>query len=361
MLNGNALMVGAGRYFQFENALEYTGKELKKYGNKPFVIGGRKALSASLDKIEASMRSEKLDWKVHTFSGYCSRRQISELAEKVKKEGASVILGVGGGRCIDTAKAVADVTGLRIVTVPTIAATCAAYSPLCVLYDDCGTPEGSVYAKNEAAAVIVDLDVIIKSPERLTLSGITDALAKFPEISYSTDSLMEGEQDFLLDTAHCLSRHTTKTLFSGTEQAISDIRSNTVSTVFDNTVYTVIGLTGIISGLANGSKQLALAHSFHDAICASFKPQEENFYHGELVFVGVLFQIAFNGFDSEQINRYISFAQKYNIPCRLSDIGIEPAGKNIDIIFDYLLKCNLFDNNDPLTINKLKAAFEIVS
>lgn len=55
------------------------------------------------------------------FSGECDRRQIGLGVEKAKVEKAEVVVGLGGGKAIDLAKAVALEIDAKFVTAPTIA------------------------------------------------------------------------------------------------------------------------------------------------------------------------------------------------------------------------------------------------
>ena len=62
------------------------------------------------------------------FKGHCSERDVTHLVNESGSD-ASVVIGVGGGALLDTAKALARRLGLPFVAAPTIAATCAAWSP----------------------------------------------------------------------------------------------------------------------------------------------------------------------------------------------------------------------------------------
>ncbi len=59
------------------------------------------------------------------FRGHCSESDVQQLAAE-SGDDRSVVIGVGGGALLDTAKALARRLGLPFVAVPTIAATCAA-------------------------------------------------------------------------------------------------------------------------------------------------------------------------------------------------------------------------------------------
>ena len=71
------------------------------------------------------------------FTGHCSETDVAQLA-KESGEDRSVVIGVGGGTLLDTAKALARRLDLPFVGIPTIAATCAAWTPLSVWYNDAG-------------------------------------------------------------------------------------------------------------------------------------------------------------------------------------------------------------------------------
>ncbi|MCQ8811856.1 iron-containing alcohol dehydrogenase, partial [Escherichia coli] len=66
------------------------------------------------------------------FRGHCSESDVQQVAAESGDDRSVVI---GGGALLDTAKARARRLGLPFVSVPTIASTCAALTPLSVWYN----------------------------------------------------------------------------------------------------------------------------------------------------------------------------------------------------------------------------------
>jgi glycerol dehydrogenase len=336
--SGDAIQLGAGRYIQNKNALELIGKEVLQLGKRAYIIGGKTAFEVSFDKIQESIEREKIDYKVHVFKGYCSMNQINALSEEAKAFGADVIIGVGGGKAIDTAKGVANVLNKKIVTVPTSAATCASYAILSVLYSDDGNVLSNMYHNNEINAVIVDTDLLINNcPARMLASGIGDAMAKYPEINFSLLFAPNWEKSVLPEMASEIAKHNWDEYIRIGNKAIDDLTNKTNSPEVENIICMNIALTGLSSSLTSGGKQLAIAHSFYDAVCLYFKKQQSEFFHGELVSMGLIIQMKVNGSSSDDIENYKKFIKSINLPISLKDIGLDASPENIQLLYQGII------------------------
>lgn len=87
------------------------------------------------------------------------------------------MVGIGGGKTLDTAKAIGYYQKLPVVVIPTIASTDAPTSALSVIYTEAGEfEEYLIYPKNPDM-VVMDTAIIAKAPVRLLVSGMGDALS----------------------------------------------------------------------------------------------------------------------------------------------------------------------------------------
>ena len=102
------------------------------------------------------------------------------------------VIGVGGGKTIDAAKAAANLLKVQVAILPTTASTDAPCSALSVLY----TPEGQfdqyTFFDRNPSIVLVDTSVIAKAPHRFLAAGMGDAIATNVEARLCKSSLNFG-------------------------------------------------------------------------------------------------------------------------------------------------------------------------
>jgi len=345
--------IGCGRYIQKSGALSLLGEEVLRLGNAPLIVGGRTALEITKNKIQKALGGLRSEIVEHR--GTCNEERASELVKYSKENGFDVIVGVGGGVIMDFAKLIGDTAGMPVINVPTSSATCAAYTPLSVRYTPDGRTVGSKHFKHEVDAVLVDSGIVAAQPTRLLLAGVFDALAKFVEIKqrfYESDSCPLG-----LDWAFLLSQKSFDDLVKKTEGCISESRDGRVGETVEQVIFTTIAVTGVISGIARGSNQCALAHKFYEGTREMFFEESRGYLHGEIVGVGMLLQNFFNG-DEENNDFLLSLMKNYNMPHSLSDIGISCDKEVQKKYFEKLKSGSAINENNPEELEKLAAGLD---
>lgn len=113
------------------------------------------------------------------FSGEATREEVDRLKKLAKEKGADVIVGLGGGKAIDTSKTVAN--GHNLIVCPTIAATDAPTSHSAVLYTEDHQFDDYAYFIQNPSVVLMDTTVIAQAPTRFLIAGMGDALATYYE------------------------------------------------------------------------------------------------------------------------------------------------------------------------------------
>lgn len=336
--------IGCGRYIQGEGYISKVGDEVLRLGNSPLIIGGKTALGITREKIEKSIsgKCNKYEFVVHT--GTCNDERAKEIALLAKEKGYDVIVGVGGGVICDFAKLCAYYSKLPVINVPTSSATCAAYTPLSVRYSPEGRTVGSLHYENEVNCVIADTGVIAAQPVRLFLAGVFDALAKFVEIKQRFNE-ETSEYPIGLDYAYIMSKYSFNLLNEKVQKCIDDMQKGNISDDVENIIFTTISATGVISGIARGSNQTAVAHKFYEATRFLFPEQSKPYTHGELVGMGLLIQNHFNG-EPENNKLLIDLMKKYNMPCVIGDIGIEKTEDNFNRYYEKICSSSAIETKE---------------
>ena len=325
--------IGCGRYIQGVGYVKRVGEEVLRLGTSPLIIGGKTALDITKSEIEKSVAEKCNKYEFIEYAGTCNEERAKFLARLSEEKGYDVIVGVGGGVICDFAKLCGYFAKLPVINVPTSSATCAAYTPLSIRYTPEGRTVGSLHYSYEVNAVIVDTAILAEQPVRLLLAGVFDALAKFVEIKQRFTE-ETTEYPLGLDYAYSMAKASYKVLNTMTAQCIRDMGKGEITDAVENVIFTSIAATGVISGIARGSNQCALAHKFYETTRTLFPEGARPYLHGEIVGVGLLLQNHFNGEEENNVALF-ELMKKNGMPYRLEDIGVD---KNDEIYSQYYEK-----------------------
>lgn len=329
--------IGVGKYVQEEYALDKAGEECRLLGKKAFVLGGKTALGIVHDRLEASLAEKGISCEFEIFSGFCSPEKIDAYTELFLKSGADFVIGVGGGRAIDTAKGITYRTNACIMCIPTSVAQCACYANVIILYRDNGDPLPYAWHLIQPVNVIlVDTDIIIrKCPVRMLSTGIADSMAKLVEIDFLRTMLPAWSENFLATYSYQMANNIWQLNMQHAKRACIDAANGLITPEVEAMICMSLMLTGLSSGLAHGCRQIAFAHNLYYATCIYCKDIQQKYMHGELVSMGLPLQMMLNRAKQEDIDRLIQFLYDIGAPVYPKDIGFAPTAEIIEDMLSY--------------------------
>ncbi|STV78217.1 glycerol dehydrogenase [Klebsiella michiganensis] len=234
-------------------------------------------------RLSCRQRLTRLAPKKILFKGHCSESDVSELA-RASGDDRSVVIGVGGGALLDTAKALARRLGLPVVAIPTIAATCAAWTPLSVWYNDAGQALQFEIFDDANFLVLVEPHIILNAPAEYLLAGIGDTLAKWYEAVVLAPQPETLPLTVRLGINGALAIR--DVLLESSETALADQQRGELTQAFRDVVDAVIAGGGMVGGLGERYTRVAAAHAVHNGL--TVLPQTEKYLHGTKVAYGIL-------------------------------------------------------------------------
>lgn len=311
-----SIIASPSRYIQGKGEIKNLCTYAENYGSNLFVLtspSGRK-------RVEPSITEGQKDAKItyEAFNGECCMTEINRVMDMCEKTGSEVIVGIGGGKIHDTAKAVAYYMKKPVIIVPTIASTDAPCSALSVIYTDDGVFEKYLFLPASPNMVLVDTDIVSKAPERLLVAGMGDALATYFEARACQQS----------DASNCVGGKITRAAMALAELCYEtlidegiDAKLAVRENICTKAVEHIIEANTYLSGIGFESGGLAGAHAIHNGLTAI--PETHDLYHGEKVAFGTLVQLVLEGADQDEIQEVLGFCQEAELPTTLADLGIK--------------------------------------
>jgi glycerol dehydrogenase len=312
------ITVGPGQYVRKKGIIADAGLYIKKFGKTAVLIGGntsRKVIEGTIWKSfsEHGITLKQSLW----FGGESSAKNIEKLVEQLSSESFDVLIAAGGGKAIDTVKAVAYKMNKPLVAIPTIAATCAAATPICILYSDEGEFLEIGRDSKVPDLVIVDSNIILNAPVRYLIAGIGDTLAKWFETKCS---IKKAVPSAINQTAIAIAGQLYQTLLGIGKQAVASIQERTLTKELEDIVDAIILVSGSVSGYGGDDCRTAAAHAIYSGF--TIFPEVHQTYHGEIVAFGILAQLCMEGTEEDEVKALIRYYQEVKLPFTLKQMGI---------------------------------------
>jgi glycerol dehydrogenase-like iron-containing ADH family enzyme len=312
------LAIAPGRVLRGENCLADSGKEIAELGIRPLVVGGNQTVELIQPRLEPVLTNAKLTSQYASYSPDCAESSLIRLKEQVQKHSADLIIGVGGGKALDTAKLLAYQCNLPIVTIPTSGATCAAWTALSNIYSETGAFQYDVTLNRCPELLILDYGLIQTAPSRTLVAGIGDAIAKWYEASVSSGN----STSTLLISAVQQARILRDILFQKSAIALKQPESQEWREVVDATVL----LAGVIGGIGGADCRTVAAHAVHNGLTHLLEAHD--ILHGEKVAYGILVQLRLeemvqgNQLAASARQQLLQFYTDIGLPKTLEDLGL---------------------------------------
>ena len=338
------------KYIQGYGEINRLETYTRVYGGKTFILIDRFLYPTLGKKLDVCFAGTDTGCYVEQFAGECSMTEIHRVAALAKTEEAACIVGVGGGKTLDTAKGAADTLDLPYIICPTAASNDAPVASVSVIYTDEGVHNGSLFFKRSAELVLVDTEVVAKAPVRLFRAGIGDALATWYEAEANDRSnhknyVGSGYRRTLVGLE--IARLSHRILREDGVKAIRSLEAGVVTEAVEN----VIEANILMSGLGYQNTGCSVAH----AVNAGLTELEESasYLHGERVGFGVLVQFVFENRTVEELNQLLEYMSETGLPITLKQVGVDHTRTDrINIMVDKIVHHNGTIYSEPLFVNE---------
>ncbi len=314
-----AVFSSPSRYTQGRDATAALGQEMTALGleGPVLILAGKSALGLLSAVWKQSLGESGLAFAVHRFGGECSLAEIERVKAAARALEAQTIVGAGGGKVLDTARAVATDLDLPVVNCPTVASSDAPCSALSVIYSQEGVFQEYRFYRKNPDLVLVDTAVIAQAPPRLLVAGMGDALATWFEartcVAGHVKNMRGGAST---RSAEVLAELCYKTLIGDGTAALRAVESKVVTPALER----LIEANTLLSGLGFESSGLAAAHAVHNGLTVA--AGTHHYLHGEKVAFGLLVQLVLEGAPRGTMAQVLTFCSEVGLPVSLAQIGL---------------------------------------
>lgn len=304
------------KYVQGENALDEFYDIVKDLGKSFLFICSRSGERVCRPKIEKSCEGKDLDLYFEQFGGTSSISEIERMRKIVRDKNIDVVVGVGGGSAIDTAKPTAYYEHKKVISCPTVCATDAPCTGLSVVYNDDETFNSYIFYPEDPSAVIVDSTIISNAPTKFLVAGMGDALGTYFEARMCKKAKAPSlENGGITKSAMALCKLCYETLMEHGTKAVAAVDMNIITP----DVEAIIEANTYLSGVGADNGGLAAAHSIYNGFTAL---EELTAMHGDVVAFGTLVQLILEEAPTKEFYEVMDFCNSVGLPVTLEQMGV---------------------------------------
>ena len=299
-------------------------------GRRFAVVGGVTGMSKGLPSLTAALADTDMELLAALpFGGACTQSAMDTLSEELSPMCPDFLVGMGGGKAIDTAKGVAHQLGIPLVSMPTLVSNCAPITALSVVYREDGPFDRFQFFDAPPALTLVDLEIAAAASAKYFRAGMGDTLAKHLESTFSARNDVLGVSlDHLSSIGLALSTTCYDPILSYGRAALDEVERGEAGPAMEICARSIIVSAGLVSLMAHENYNCALAH----ATCYGlqlFPHVEHEFLHGDLVAYGALVQLMLDG-QTEKARELRAFLKTLGTPVTLCQMRVPLERKALE-------------------------------
>lgn len=313
------MICAPGTYVQGPGEIKRLGEHVKAMGrHKAYLIVGPRVLKSYEADIRAGFEAAEVPCEIQVFGGECSVPEIDK--HRAQRGDCDIVFGIGGGKALDTAKAVSYYEDCPVVIVPTAASTDAPCSRLSVVYHEDNSFSHYLPLPKNPDIVVMDTEVVAGAPARFLSAGIGDALATYFEaLACEKSHAVTMTGGVSTKSVMMLAKLCNDTLLEKGYDALCAVKEG----ICNEAVEDVVEANTFLSGVGFESGGLAAAHAIHNGL--TVLEETHKLLHGEKVAYGALTQLALEDRPDEEIMEIVRFCRKVELPTTLADLGLAEA------------------------------------
>lgn len=234
-------------------------------------------------------------------------RYAMAMAERVIATDIECIVGVGGGRVLDVCKYAAYISKTPFLSVPTAVANDGIASPIAVLKRLDGKPKSLGCAM--PSMLLLDTEVIGKSPLALTRAGIGDTISNYMALMDWRFACERGK-DEMNGYAYLMSQSAL--------DALLKTQYDTVCPAFIEVLANALVLSGVAMDFAGSSRPVSGAEHLFSHALDYYAPKTN--LHGIQVALGTIAVLSLIG---EECGHLLAYLRRFGVDVHPKRLGID--------------------------------------
>lgn len=308
------------KYVQGKGIMRELDQYLQGMGKHLMILQSEGGTRRNMDTLNACFEGKGYTVDYEVFSGEATTAKCEAWAKQCTETGVTAIIGIGGGKVLDTAKGISHLAGIPDVIIPTVCSTDAPCSSLSIMYTDEGVFDRYFFLNACPNIVLVDTEVIAKAPAKLLVAGMGDAMATWFEARACRQSGSNNQV-------------AAKPTVSATEMAAlcwkylqrdglaakQAVEAGEVNEALEN----IIEINTYLSSVGFESGGLAAAHGIQKGFTVI--PELHDSYHGFNVAFCTITQLVMEKAPKEELESVLRFCKTVGLPVCFADLGYDPV------------------------------------